>query len=94
MKAAEQIAEIAQSDHIWELFVRSKLFVHAAPNAAVLDEACAILRSRLNRMAENHQERARKEKALQRIAQRGLLLATKTVDTGNPATGDGFFLAW
>ena len=36
MKNAKQIAEIVQSEHIWNFFVRSKLFTHAVPNDWVL----------------------------------------------------------
>ena len=74
MRNVEQIAQIAQSDYIWELFVRSELFVHAAPNAAVLDEACTILRNRLNRLAQDHPERKRQEKALERLKRGSLSL--------------------
>jgi hypothetical protein len=67
VRNAEQIAEIAQSEHIWNSFVRSELFVHAAPNAEVLNEACHILKKKLTRFAEGHPERERKEKALERL---------------------------
>jgi hypothetical protein len=67
MRNAEQIAEIAQSDYFWNLFVRSKLFVHAAPNADVLNEACTILQNRLNLFPKGHPEHERKEKALERL---------------------------
>jgi len=67
LRNAEQIAEIAQSEHIWNAFVRSELFVHAAPNAEVLNEACHILKKKLTRFAEGHPERERKEKALERL---------------------------
>jgi len=70
MRNAEQIAEIAQSEHVWTLFVGSELFVHAAPNADVLNEAQGILERQLNRLEENHPERRRKEKALERLRQK------------------------
>jgi hypothetical protein len=69
MKNAEQIAEIAQSEHIWTLFVGSELFVHATPSADVLSEARDILERQLNRLDENHPERGRKERALERLRQ-------------------------
>ena len=70
MRNAEQIAEIAQSEPIWTLFVGSELFVHAAPNADVLSEAQAILERQLNRLDDNHPERGRKERALERLRQK------------------------
>ena len=39
MQNAKQIAEIVQSEHIWNFFARSKLFTHAVPNEAVLNQA-------------------------------------------------------
>jgi hypothetical protein len=75
MKNAEQIAEIAQSEHFWDLFVRSKLFVHAATNPEILDEARDILKNKLIQFAVGHPERERKEKALERLNQ-GSVLST------------------
>ena len=66
-KNAKQITEIVQSEHIWNFFVRSKLFRHAAPNEAVLNEACNILENRLSHYSEGHPERERKEKAVERL---------------------------
>jgi hypothetical protein len=77
VRNAEQIAEIAQSEHIWKVFVQSELFVHAVPNPEVLNEACNILEKKLIRFAEGHPDRKRKEKALARLT-----LAMK-----NPALG-------
>jgi len=77
VRNAEQIAEIAQSESIWNSFVQSELFAHAAPNAEVLNEACNILEKKLIRFEEGHPDRERKEKALARLA-----LAMK-----NPAFG-------
>jgi len=48
MKNAKQITEIVQSEHIWNFFVRSKLFTHAVPNEAVLNQARNILENRLS----------------------------------------------
>jgi hypothetical protein len=70
MKNAEQIAEIAQSEHVWTLFVGSELFVHAAPNTDVLNEAQGILERQMNRLDKNHPEHRRKEKALERLRQK------------------------
>jgi len=78
VRNAEQIAEIAQSEHIWNSFVRSELFAHAAPNPEVLNEACRILEKKLIRFAEDHPEHERKEKALERLT-----LAIK-----NPGVGE------
>jgi hypothetical protein len=78
VRNAEQIAGIAQSEHIWNFFVRSKLFAHAAPNAEVLKEARSILENKLICFAEGHPERERKKQALQRLA-----LAVKS-----PAVGE------
>jgi hypothetical protein len=39
MKNAKQITEIVQSEHSWNFFVRSKLFMHTVPNEAVLNQA-------------------------------------------------------
>jgi hypothetical protein len=70
MRNAQQVAEIAQSEHVWTLFEASELFVHAAPNAQVLNEARGILERQLNRLDEKHPERRRKEKALERLRQK------------------------
>ena len=77
MKDAEQIAEIAQSEHIWNLFVRSKLFRHAVRDAGALAEARNILQGQLIRFAEGHPERDRKRKAMERLKLRGSLSARK-----------------
>jgi hypothetical protein len=83
MRNAEQIAEIAQSEHVWTLFVGSELFVHAAPNADVLNEAQGLIERQLNRLEENHPERCRKQKALERLRQK---IRSYTSEAG-PQTG-------
>jgi hypothetical protein len=70
VRNAEQIAEIAQSESIWNSFVQSELFAHAAPNAEVLNEAYNILERKLIRFEEGHPDRERKEKALERLTLR------------------------
>jgi hypothetical protein len=67
VRNAEQIAEIAQSESIWNAFVQSELFAHAAPNAEVLNEAYHILEKKLIHFEEGHPNRERKEKALARL---------------------------
>ena len=67
MRNAEQIAEIAQSEHVWNLFVRSGLFAHAASNAEAVNEARSILQNKMMRLAKGHPERERTDKALERL---------------------------
>jgi hypothetical protein len=67
MNNAEQIAAIAQSEQIWDVFLRSELFVDAAPNREVLNEARSILQNKLTRLSKGHPERKRTEKALERL---------------------------
>jgi hypothetical protein len=43
------------------------LFVHAAANTEVLNDARKILEKKLIRFAEGHPERVRKERALERV---------------------------
>jgi hypothetical protein len=67
MKNAEQIAAIAQSEQIWDIFRESELFADAAPNREVISEARSIILSKLTRLSEGHPERRRAEKALERL---------------------------
>jgi len=42
MNNAEQIAAIAQSELVWDIFVQSELFADATPNRDVINEARSI----------------------------------------------------
>jgi hypothetical protein len=67
MNNAEQIAAIAQSELVWDIFVQSELFANAAPNRDVINEARSIVQNKLTRLSEGHPERQRAEEALERL---------------------------
>jgi hypothetical protein len=67
MKDAQKIAEIAQSAHIWDLFVSSGLFARARPSKETLEEAQNFLRTALGRRPDGHSERGRMPRACARL---------------------------
>ena len=67
MQNAEQIAEIAQSEHVWNLYVRSSLFPNRISSGKILDEARGILRNKLELSASCLTECERTKKALERL---------------------------
>ena len=67
MQNAEQIAEIAQSEHVWNLYVRSGLFPHRISSGKILDEARGILRNKLELSASCLTGCERTKKALERL---------------------------
>jgi hypothetical protein len=67
MRIAEQIAEIAQSEFVWNLYVESELFSHRGLSGEVLSEARSILHIKLKLSANCLTECERTEKALQRL---------------------------
>jgi hypothetical protein len=67
MRNAEQIADMAQSEYVWNLYIRSKLFLCGASNAEILNEARSILQNKLMLFADYHPELERINKALERL---------------------------
>ena len=62
MRSAEQITEVAQSECVWDLYVRS-----GASDPEALNEARRILETKSVAFASCHLERERVIKALERI---------------------------
>jgi hypothetical protein len=67
MRQAEQITEVAQSEYVWDLYVRSGILRSGASNPDTLNEARRILETKSTAFANCHLERERVIKALERI---------------------------
>ena len=67
MRSAEQITEVAQSEYVWGLYVRSGILQSGASDPDALNEARRILETKSVAFANCHLERERVIKALERI---------------------------
>jgi hypothetical protein len=67
MRSAEQITEVAQSEYVWDLYVRSGISRSGASDLDALNEARRILETKSMAFANCHLERERVIKALERI---------------------------
>ena len=67
MRSAEQITEVAQSEYVWDLYVRSGISRSGASDLDALNEARRILETKSVAFANCHLERERVIKALERI---------------------------
>jgi hypothetical protein len=67
MRWAEQITEVAQSDYVWDLCVRSGVLRSDPSDADALNEARRILETKSMAFANCRLERERVIRALERI---------------------------
>jgi hypothetical protein len=67
MRSAEQITEVAQSEYVWDLYVRSGILRSGASDPDALNEARSTLETKSVAFANCHLERERVIKALERI---------------------------
>jgi hypothetical protein len=67
MRWAEQITEVAQSEYVWDLYVRSGVLRSGASDTDALNEARRILETKSMAFANCRLERERVIRALERI---------------------------